>query len=208
MLCQALPNYLSAFFESFLYFILSILAAKIGNEELASHNVCVSLFEVSITFAIGMAEATAVRIGFYVGRGHEDCAKSVATIGLLGGLIWGSSVGLFVYLVRANLAAFLSTDKLVQDNIIALCPLIAPSYAIDSIGKIFMGILEGQGRAAEQAKAFCIGSWGCAVPLAMISFFCTDLGLEGIWLSTLLGKSLTNSARFLFPILHLRVDRN
>lgn len=187
----ALPNLFFAFTFCFNYFVLAILAAKLGNTILCAHNLCISLFHVIASISAGMGEATSVRVGFHVGCGDIPGAKRVTNISILFGMTWGVILCISMYLLRHVVTHIMVGNSDVQSQMLSIIPIMSVSYVVVTISDMSLAILEGQGRASEQALSFCIGTWIVGVTLALISFFCTNLGLVGIWLSSLAGNIVT-----------------
>lgn len=187
----ALPNYLFAFTFCFSYFVLAILAAKLGNSELSAHNLCISLFHVLASVSSGMGEATSVRVGFHVGCNDATRAKRVAAISVVFGALWGSILCITLYSLRHAVVTAMVGSSDVQEQMLKIIPIMATSYVAFAVSDMCLAILEGQGRATEQAVAFSIGSWIVCVPVAFISYFCTDLGLVGIWMASFAGNAVT-----------------
>ena len=50
-----------------------------------------------------------------------------------------------------------------------------------------LAVLEGQGRARQQMIAGLTGSFLVTMPIGTISFYWTDYGLQGLWVSLLFG---------------------
>lgn len=188
---QAIPNCLTVLVQCSVFTVLSFLAANLGAVEIAAHNQNIALLEVAFTFVGGMAEGTSIRVGYHIGKGNVEAAKLVAQIAFSVNTVLGLCVGLIGYFFRRELASCLSSDPAVVDVSVQLAPLLWSTFALFSIGDQALGVLEGQGRATAQAVAFLVGAVGVTIPLALISYFCTDYGLLGLWYALLIGFLLS-----------------
>jgi Na+-driven multidrug efflux pump len=188
---QAIPNCLTVLVQCSVFTVLSFLAANLGAVEIAAHNQNIALLEVAFTFVGGMAEGTSIRVGYHVGKGNVEAAKLVAQIAFCVNTVLGLCVGFIGYYFRRELASCLSSDPAVVDVSVQLAPLLWSTFALFSIGDQALGVLEGQGRATAQAVAFLVGAVGVTIPLALISYFCTDYGLLGLWYALLIGFLLS-----------------
>ena len=73
---QGLPALGSEAMVNIQFTIVGLLAATKGETVIATHNTLTCLFELIHTVATGMSEATAIRVGFHLGRGDIPAAKS------------------------------------------------------------------------------------------------------------------------------------
>ena len=200
---QAVPNFSSISFQSLSFFIMSFLAAKLGVIEIASHNTSLALYEVIFTIVAGMSEATAIRIGFHVGRGDVQAAKNVMLISFCVSCAWGVVVGTIGFIFREEIAACISSDPAVISMSVSFAPLVYCSYAVFSVGDQTLAALNGQGRASEEAACSLVGMWLVSVPLFVVSYTCTDFGLRGLWFALILGYIV---AELLAAVLIFRSD--
>ena len=204
---QALPNCLTILLQCSVFTFLSFLAANLGTVEIAAHNQNVALLEVAFTFVGGMAEGTAVRVGFHIGRSNAEGAKTVVALAFAVNVLVGLAAGSLGYIFRSELANCLSSDPEVRAVSVTLAPLLWGTFAFFSVGEQALGVLEGQGRAAEQAGAFLIGCVGVTVPLALVSYFATDYGLVGLWWALFVGFLLSEVIAVWLVVFHSDWDR-
>jgi len=134
-----------------------------------------------------MAEGTAIRVGYHIGRGNVEAAKLVAQISFAVNAALGIVVALVGYYFRYELASSLSSDPAVVAISVQLSPLLWVTFAFFSVGDQALGVLEGQGRAVAQAVCFLLGAVGITIPLALASYFGTEYGLIGLWYALLVG---------------------
>lgn len=188
---QALPNFITTGLQCVSLFIMSFLAAKLGNVQIAAHNSSIALFEVLYTLVQGMGEGTSIRIGYHIGKGNIKAAKGVVYIAFIVSLLWGLAVAGVGSVFRHGIAEILSNDQDVKSTCVSLAPFVWGSYVVFSVGGQFLAVLDGQGRAATQATSFLVGSWIVSIPLFVVSFMLTDWGLRGLWISLIAGYIVT-----------------
>jgi len=188
---QALPNFATTGMQSLSLFLMSMCAAKLGNMQIAAHNSSVALFEVLYTVVQGMGEGTSIRIGYHVGNGDIEAAKQVMWVSFALSLCWGLLAAASGYTFRNEIAGLMSNDPEVKLMLVSLAPLVWGSYAVFSVGGQCLAVLDGQGRASEQAFCFLVGSWLISVPLFLYCAVWTDWGLHGLWVSLILGYFTT-----------------
>jgi MATE family multidrug resistance protein len=195
---QALPNLVGAFFTSLSFLFLSVLAAKLGNIELAVNNLSWAIFELANTISSGSAEATSIRVGYHVGNADPVSAIKVVNLALLVSVSWGLTLASAGYLYRNELAHLLNSNPDISQSLIQVSPFLWLGYAASCVSSQICGILDGQGRAEETQKIGFFGTFLTTCPLAAISFFFTDYGLRGLWGSFALGELLSVLCGFYF----------
>ena len=185
---QLLPNAASAVLTMCQYQAVSFLAASLGNVDIAAHNAAIALFEVVHVLAVGSAEATAVRVGFHLGRGDAPAARRAAIVAVAAAAAASIAVAGAGYACRAYMGRIISDDPAVVGMIEGLADAFWSSFVLLSVGIVASGVLEGQGRATAQLVPAVVGGWLVGVGLAVCSWRLTGLGLRGLWLAMLVGN--------------------
>jgi len=72
---QALPALGTNMAANIQFTIIGLIAASMGDTVISTHNTLICLFELVHTIAVGMSEATSIRVGFHLGRGDVPAAK-------------------------------------------------------------------------------------------------------------------------------------
>jgi Na+-driven multidrug efflux pump len=176
--------------ESSQFTIISFLAASLGDAEIAAHNTMICFFEVVHTGAQGMAEATAVRVGFHLGRGDGEGARRAARVALAATGAWSALVAAAGFLLRGYLPLLFSNDARVVELSVALSPLMWVSYTLLGVGDAALGVLQGQGRAATETGISFFGTWCVGLPLAVGFWKLRWGGLTGLWGAMLAGYAV------------------
>ena len=185
---QLLPNAASAVLTMCQYQAISFLAASLGNVDIAAHNAAIALFEVVHALAVGSAEATAVRVGFHLGRGDAPAARRAAIVAVAAAAAASVTLASAGYACRAYMGQIISDDPAVVGMVEGLADAFWSSFVLLSVGIVASGVLEGQGRATAQLVPAVVGGWLVGVGLAVCSWRLTGLGLRGLWLAMLVGN--------------------
>jgi Na+-driven multidrug efflux pump len=169
------------------YMLISFLAAALGTVQLATHNTMMCLFEVVHSAATGMAEATAVRVGYHLGRGDARAAKLAGACAIGAAALWGAAVSVMGWVLRSHLGRLFTNDQLVLSACAELAPFMWFGYALLCVGDQALAVLEGQGRATLQGALYIASAWGIGFPSAFLSWKYSSWGLRGLWGSLLGG---------------------
>lgn len=182
-----LPFVLTVGSEMMIFFALAFLAAKLGRAQIAAHNTCSAILEYTFSIIIGMAEATSVRIGFFVGKGELTGCMNVLWISICSSLCIGVIVAILSSYYSREIAEIFTDDEDIVQYILQVSPLLWASFAIFAVGDQMLAILEGQGRGVVQMLSSFCGLWLVALPLAFWSFYFEDGGLKDLWWALLIG---------------------
>lgn len=199
---QALPNLITTALSQWQVQMLSFLAAKFGSITIAAHNTSICLFEVLLTFAQGLSEATAVRIGHHLGNHDIAAAKRTMKLSLVCITGIGMTISIIGYSLRSNMGRIFSDDPQVLETIEGIALYFWIGYFVLSIGMWATAVLEGQGRATAQTVSFLIGGWGVMVPLGFAAWNLEpEWQLQGLWGALLIGYSVVTILACVFVYL-------
>jgi MATE family multidrug resistance protein len=179
--------------------LAGIFAGWLGPQAMAGHQVALGLASMSFVFALGVANATAVRVGQAVGRSDSPAARRAGFAGLVAGAMM-MSVSILLFAFAPGFCARILTDK--PDVIAATIPLlrIAAIFQLaDSTQVIAAGALRGTGDTHTTQIVNMIGHYLIGLPLALILAFGFHLGAPGIWwglTAALFGVSITLVIKF------------
>lgn len=179
--------------------LAGIFAGWLGPQAMAGHQVALSLASMSFVFALGVGNATAVRVGLAVGRSDSPGARRAGFAGLVAGVMMMSvSISLFAF--APGFCARILTDK--PDVIEATIPLlrIAAIFQLaDATQVIAAGALRGAGDTKTTQIVNMLGYYVVGLPLALILGFGFHLGAPGIWwglTAALFGVAITLLVKF------------
>src|SRR5262249_48829717 len=71
----------------------SAMIGRLGEEQLAGHQVALTIASLSYMCAVGIANATTARVGFHVGRGDSAMARRVGFLGIGAGALFMGCCG-------------------------------------------------------------------------------------------------------------------
>lgn len=190
-LSQLFPNFVSDLFANSQYQAVSLMAASLGALQIAAHNGALAILEVSLTISTGMAEATAIRVGYHLGRKDTSAAKRTVIVAICFGSLIGLIIASIGFGLKSYLGRFFTDDVVVVSVVESLALYFWLYFFVVTVSLQFLAVLEGQGRAQVQSGIFLLGGWAVGVPLAIASMKLTHFGLPALWASLLIGDVVT-----------------
>lgn len=178
----------------------AMMAAKMGTEAMAAHQVGMNILGLTFSFGDGMQVAAVALIGRSLGERDPEKAKSYGAICRRIGL--GISVALAVIYFFGGETIYRMFFR--EENIIAygvniihyICIIVL--FQVSQV--IYMGCLRGAGDTAYTAVASTISVTLIRTAASYIFGFTLGLGMTGIWMGILADQV----SRFLFASIRFR----
>lgn len=178
------------------------VAARIGAESAAAHQVVWQLWSFLALVLDSLAIAAQSLVGAALGAGREASAKAIAKQITGYGLVFGVVLGVLFAALAGPLPALFTTDAAVLAEVpkawwffVVLQPVAGVVFAVD-------GVLLGAGDAAFLRTATMLSALVGYLPLIWLSL-AFGLGLSGIWT----GLSLFMLLRLVSVVLRVRSGR-
>jgi MATE family multidrug resistance protein len=161
--------------------LVALLAGRLGAQELAAHQVAISLSSFTFCAAVGVGMAGTVRVGWAVGSRDTPAARRAGLTAFAGGALIMSVAALCFWLLPRALAHLL-TDQ--EDVIAAAVPLLAVCAVFqlsDGIQGVGAGVLRGAGDTRFAFIANVVGHYAVGFPLAILLGVRLGQGVIGLW---------------------------
>jgi MATE family multidrug resistance protein len=172
--------------------LAALIAGRLGKEIVSAHQVAIGLASVTYMGALGVAGATAVKVGHAVGAG-----KSTRRAGLLGIALGGAIMALpalaFV-LAPEVLVGWFTHDTAVIVLGVALLKIAGVFQLFDGIQAVAGGALRGAGDVRYSFGVNVAAYWVIGLPLALFLAFPLGWGAQGLWWGLTLGLILASIA--------------
>jgi MATE family multidrug resistance protein len=183
------------FAEVGVFSIATVLAGRLGRVPAAAHSIALNLASVTFSAAVGIANATSVRVGHAVGAGDLRLARARGLAGVAVG--FGVMTCFAATFVAAPhwLAALFSRDPLVVSATIPLLQIAALFQISDGTQAIAAGALRGLGDTRATLLGNLLGHYVIGLPIALALAFGAELGAPGLWWG--LSAGLTATALYL-----------
>jgi Na+-driven multidrug efflux pump len=187
LLAVFLPTLVTSATEYLIYFVLGLLVIRLSRAQIAAYNTCSAIIEYAFSIGYAMAEATSVRIGYYVGKGDYQGSITVVWISVITSLMTGIVFSIVCDRYSREIALIFTSDPKIIYYIVQLSPILYPTVAIFATGDQMLAILLGQGRSKIKMYLSLFSLWGITFPLAYYLFFFVGRELPEIWSSFSVG---------------------
>lgn len=182
------------------FLMSATLAANLGTQALAAHQVGMNIMHLSFAFGDGLQIAAVTLIGQSLGQGEKQLAKKFGNICQAFGL--AVSIGLsIIYLLcgRFIFKLYFPTDAAVVDIGIMIMKFMVLIVLCQVSQVIFMGSLRGAGDVRFTTVASMISVAIIRPSVSYIAAYVLNLGIAGIWIGTLadqITRLILTAARF------------
>jgi len=190
-----LPSGMQYFFEVGAFASAAIMIGWFGKEQLAAHQIAISLASVTYMIATGIAAGGSIAVGDAWGRKHkEDLMKSGRAALILSVVFMGVTALLFAVFNHFFVSLYIS-DVYVAGMAANLLLIAALFQLSDGIQCVSLGVLRGISDTKVPTVITIIAYWIIGIPVGWVLAKYFDLTLYGIWFGLSIG--LTFSAVFL-----------
>ncbi len=184
--------------EAGLFMAVSILSGVLGAETLAAYEILMGWVGIPFVVALGLAEATMVRVALGLGRGSPAAARQAGLLGMAMG-IGILSVMVVVPLGLADLITqiFLAPEDPGFARISALTArllvIVAVFQVFDGLQSIASHALRGMKDTVAPLWLAGFGYWVLGIGGGCLLTFPLGLGAEGLWWGLALGLIVTGN---------------
>ena len=169
-----------------------MLIGKFGTDALAAHQITRQFFDIAITIALALTQATTARVGKAAGEGNLKNIKLSSYTSVFVGLVFMLIVSSFYIIYPESLIA-LDININSHDNFEVvyyakqLLFIVAIFQIFDCIRLAIMGSLRGLKDTKIPLYLTILSYWVVGFPTAYIFGFILNFGVIGIWCGLLFG---------------------
>jgi multidrug resistance protein, MATE family len=165
----------------------TLLAGKLQVEELAAHQITLTLAATAFMVPLGISLAGAVRVGQAIGANDLDDARrrGWTAIGLAAAFMACS--GLVMISFPHQILDWFTHDPKVHEIGARLLRLAALFQLFDGLQVSATGVLRGAGDTVTAMYAHTAAYWVFGLPVGYWLCFSRNWGIEGIWLGLTIG---------------------
>jgi MATE family multidrug resistance protein len=192
ILSLGLPSGLQYFFEVGAFSFAVIMVGWLGTNQLAAHQIAISLASISFMAVLGISVAGSIRVGNAVGMKNIDETRRAGFTALLLGAAIMFVSGLVFITFKNFLPTLYLNDEVVISYASSLLIIAALFQLSDGIQAVGIGILRGLTDVKIPTAITFIAYWIVGLPIGYLLGFNFELGVQGVWIGLLLG--LTTSA--------------
>lgn len=187
-----LPSGFQYFFEVGAFSFAVIMIGWIGANQLAAHQIALSLASISFMGVLGISQAGSILVGNAVGEQNIFKVRRSGFISIFLGMIWMTISGLIFILFRNYLPLIYINDTEVIQIASQLLIIAALFQLSDGIQAVGVGICRGLTDVKIPTLITFFAYWILSLPIGYLLGFYFKLGVIGVWIGLLLG--LTCSA--------------
>ena len=178
----AIPAGLQVFLAMTGYAAFSAIGARIGIIELATTNVCITIWSLAFLPGAGLGVAAASLIGQKLGERDPGKAEEFGWESARIGIIVMGSLGLIFIAIPELIFRIFTTDTaVIQAGKIPLI-ILGIVQIFDATGMVLGHALQGAGMNKWVLKAEILLCWGLFVPLTALVVLVLNLGHNTAWM--------------------------
>jgi MATE family multidrug resistance protein len=167
--------------EVAIFTLVGLLSGRLGAEQMAAHQIALSVSAMSFTIAVGIGTAGGVRVGREIGAAQQEGTRRAGFVAFACGAGFMSVTALLFVLFPRAIAGMLTSDGGVVQIVVPLFAVAAVFQISDGIQAVGSGVLRGAGDTAFAFVANLVGHWLIGFPTAMFVGFRLGLGVTGLW---------------------------
>jgi MATE family, multidrug efflux pump len=158
-----------------------VLSGRIGRNAAAGNQIALSLASFTFMVPLGIASATAVRVGRAVGQRDRERARLSARCGFIASLSFMGCAAVAFFTVPAALARVLTNQAAAIASAVPLIKIAAVFQLSDGTQVTGAGALRGYGDTRSTLYANVVGYYALGLPLGAALAFGAGLGAPGLW---------------------------
>jgi MATE family, multidrug efflux pump len=192
LLKLGVPLALAILLETTTFTGTAVLAGTIGVTALAAYQVALNYMSLLYMASLGLATASAVRVGNAVGRCDRVALARSGWVGVALVIAITVPVGLASYAGRAGIAGLYTSDPAVLPIVVASMSTVALAAVFDGVQGVLIGALRGAADAIVPTLIYALSFWMMALPLAWWFGVRSGHGVPALLWSLLVGLLLAS----------------
>ncbi|HKV75248.1 MAG TPA: MATE family efflux transporter [Gemmatimonadales bacterium] len=195
--------------------VVGLLMARLGEAEIAGHQIALNLASVTFMVPLGLSSAAAVLVGRAVGVLDRPRVIESAAAALACGLLFMAAMAVVFLTLPGTLAAIYTNDQAVRAVAVLLIPLAGIFQVFDGLQVVSIGILRGMGDTRAPMVINILGFWMIGLPVGLWLAFHLGMRAPGLWWGLVIGLIGVGGAlagrvrwRLAQPIGRLEVERS
>ncbi len=184
------PGGFQMFFEVGGFAFAAVMIGWIGAKELAAHQIAINLASITFMVGLGISIAATIRVGNYFGKKDLIGIKNAGYSALFIIAIIMGSFGIMFIILRNFLPALYIEDPVVIEIASSLIIIAAIFQVVDGLQVVGIGLLRGLTDLKAPMVIAFIAYWIIGLPVAYLLGFTFGFGVEGVWISFVVGLSI------------------
>jgi len=180
-----LPIGLTQFFEVGVFSLVAVLVGGFGAKVIAGHGIAGNLNGVTFMIPLAFGVASTIRVGFHVGAGSLERARTTAEVAMAASVVYAFVAGALLFGARHELAWIYTRDPDVWAVGVDLIVIVAAYQLVDDTQVVAIGALRGYKDTRTPMWIALAGYWIVGFPLAAALGYgwlaLEPLGVYGFW---------------------------
>lgn len=190
LLTLGLPIGVSIFMEGSLFIVTALLIGGMGAVPVAAHQIALNVASVTFMAALGLAEATTVRVGYAIGAGRSDGVRRAALAGYLIVLGTQGLAAIVMALGNTEIASIYTHDAAVVALAANLLLFAAAFQISDGIQVVSGAALRGLKDTRVPMLLTALAYWGVGMTLGAGLGIGLGWGPQGMWCGLIAGLTV------------------
>jgi MATE family multidrug resistance protein len=182
-----LPSGLHMLAEVAFFSAAGVLAARLGAEPMAAHQLALSLATLTFTVTVGIGNAGSIRVGTFVGAGDRRGARRAGLTAFAASGGYMACAGLAFLVLPGALARLMTDDPGVAAAAVPLLRVAAAFQVFDGLQGAGAGVLRGAGITRFTFVANIVGHWLLGAPALLLFVYGLGMGVVGLWWGFVVG---------------------
>lgn len=178
-------------FEVGAFSAAAVIIGTFGAEQLAAHQIAISLAAASYMLVNGLGAAATVRVGNQLGKRDMPNLRMAAYSSFIMGLVFMSVMAVLFILLKDILPTFFVDDMNVITIASSLLVVAAFFQLSDGTQVVALGVLRGLQDVRVPTFITLFAYWAVALPLGYVLADTYGMKATGIWVGLLFGLSIT-----------------
>jgi len=187
LLRLGLPIGVSIFMEGSLFIVTALLIGGMGEVPVAAHQIAINVASITFMSALGLAEATTVRVGHGVGSRDAAGVRRAVLAGYAIVLCTQSVAAIAIVLGNEAVASIYTRDAAVIATAASLLLFAAAFQLSDGVQVISGAALRGLKDTHRPMLLTAFAYWGVGMPIGAGLGFGLGWGAPGMWCGLIAG---------------------
>lgn len=189
-----LPNAFALLFEVAFFALTALILAPLGTVAVAGHQIALNVAGLLFMMPLSVSMTSTIRVGYCLGAGQLQRARTVAWAALCVGLAFALLSGLGTALFREQIAMAYNTDPAVVALAAHLLLYAAAFQLVDAAQAVGIGVLRGYNDTRIISVvcfgAYCVVGLPLGIVLSRTDWLGPAWGPAGFWLAYVVGLGL------------------
>ncbi|OQR96735.1 Multidrug/Oligosaccharidyl-lipid/Polysaccharide (MOP) Flippase Superfamily [Thraustotheca clavata] len=160
---------------------MSLIAAHMGAEILASNAILLTFWALLWALFWGFGCATQVKVANQLGAGYPNAARSFSRLGFATIILVASAVAISMLCGQDYVLRIYTNDPVLIQHCISVMPLFVCGFSLDALEITLTAILNGMGQMPFVSTVAFVGMWCVQLPVSYLLAIHFNYGFPGLW---------------------------